>query len=134
MFINFHDERLFANVTKSLTKKQIDCLIAIHRAGGNRNAAARKLKIDRGSLRDRLVSAGLHGEGLKRERPPWREYVSQFINWDSVTNGDSLVKFRAILASFGYQPTSDSICDLVAAFVTFKRDQLTRTKARGRKK
>jgi len=131
-------------VTRSLTKKQIDCLIAIHRAGGNRNAAARKLKIDRGSLRDRLISAGLHGEGLKRERPPWREYVSQFVNsaervaerrrWDFVTAGHNLITFRAMLASFGYRPASDSICDLVAAFVTFERDQLTRTKARGRKK
>ena len=121
-------------MNKSLTKKQIDCLIAIHRAGGNRNAAARKLKIDRGSLRDRLVSAGLHGEGLKRERPPWREYVEQFVDWDFVTNGDNLITFRAMLASNGYQPASDSTCDVVAAFVTFKRDQLTRTKARGRKK
>jgi hypothetical protein len=121
-------------VTKSLTKKQIDCLIAIHRAGGNRNAAARKLKIDRGSLRDRLVSAGLHGKGLKRERPPWREYASQFIDWDSMTDGDRLVKFRAMLTKLGYQPASDSICDLVAAFLTFELHHWKRTKARGRKK
>ena len=117
-------------MTKSLTKKQIDCLIAIHRAGGNRNAAARKLKIDRGSLRDRLVSAGLHGEGLKRERPPWREYVDQFV----VDYGDNLITFRTMLASHGYQPASKSLCDIVAAFVAFERDKLTRTKARGRKK
>ena len=122
------------DVNKSLTKKQIDCLIAIHRAGGNRNAAARKLKIDRGSLRDRLVSAGLHGEGLKRERPPWREYVDQFVNWEFVTHGDNLITFRAMLASDGYQPASDSTCDIVAAFVAFERNKLTRTKAKGRKK
>ena len=121
-------------MTKSLTKKQIDCLIAIHRAGGNRNAAARKLRIDRGSLRDRLISAGLHGEGLKRERPPWREYVSQFVDWEIIAHGDNWTTFKTMLASHGYQPASDSTCDIVAAFVTFKRDQLTRTKARGRKK
>ena len=122
------------DVTKSLTKKQIDCLIAIHRANGNRNAAARKLKIDRASLRDRLISAGLHGEGLKRERPPWKEYLSQYIDWDLVTYGDSWITFRTMLAANGYHVNSESICDVVAAFVAFKRDQLTRTKAKGRKK
>ena len=122
------------DVNKSLTKKQIDCLIAIHRAGGNRNAAARKLKIDRGSLRDRLVSAGLHGEGLARERPPWREYVSQFVDWEIVTHGDNWHSFWTTLVSNGYQPASDSTCDIVAAFVAFERDKLTRTKAKGRKK
>jgi hypothetical protein len=107
-------------VPKSLTKKQIDCLIAIHRAGGNRNAAARKLRIGRSSLRDRLVSAGLHGEGLKRERPPWREYVSQYGDWEVVTSNNCWTTVQTILTSYGCQPASDSLCDVVAAFITLK--------------